>query len=402
MRDNKQRYKQLLYSDKARNVVFISLKGSANHDRIFILLIQVSNGMPTLTAPTISKKDLKFIDKNRINYREKPIRIRLSILWFSTKFDCAMDIAEFSGCSLRHVFNVIKSYNQGGLTAILNYDKNKPTSELEPYADLIKKNLEENPPASAKEIKDRIRKLTGINKSVSQVINFIKSIGMKYLKPSMIPMGKNEVSLEEKSQRQKEFASNVLDSHIKDHNDGKCKLLFMDASHIQIACMLGCIWCFVKKYVPALPLRGRVNIIGAVSPHGEDFIYDISQSSVNQEAIISFLRKLSAKFKGDDIRVVLDNASYHHAIAVKDLASELGITLVFLPVASPNLNIIERLWKFIKGKFLKNQVFVHLDELEMVLSNRLKTLRKKYKNDLRRLLTTNFQLFDGGVQSVTG
>ncbi len=358
--------------------------------------------MSKLTPPFISKKDLKFINKNRINYHQKPIRIRLSVLWLTTKLNNANDIAEFSGCSTRHVFDVINIYNQGSLPAILDYNKNKPNSDLEPYADLIKKDLEENLPANAKEIRDRIQKLTGIKKSISQVINFIKSMGMKYIKPTMIPMGKNEVSLEKKSQDQKEFADNVLDKHIQDHNEGKCKLLFMDASHMQIACMLGFVWCFVKKYVPALPLRGRVNVIGAVSPHGKDFIYDVSQSSVNQEAIMNFLRKIAKKFEGLDIRLVLDNASYHHAIAVQELASELGITLVFLPVASPNLNIIERLWKFVKTKFLKNHVFVHLDELENVLSDKLKTLRKKYKKELKTLLTTNFQYFDGTAQFVTG
>ena len=225
---------------------------------------------------------------------------------------------------------------------------------------------------------------------------------MKYIKPTIIPMGKNEVSLEQKAKEQKKFANDVLAKHIQDHNKGKCKLLFMDASHMQIACMLGFIWCFVKKYVPALPLRGRVNVIGAVSPYGKDFIYDVSQSSVNQDSIINFLHKIAKKFKGIDVRLVLDNASYHHAAAVKKLASELGITLVFLPVASPNLNIIERLWKFVKTKFLKNQVFIHLDELENVLSDKLKTLRKKYKKELGTLLTTNFQHFDNTAQFVTG
>ena len=113
-----------------------------------------------------------------------------------------------------------------------------------------------------------------------------------------------------------------------------------------------------------------------------------------------FLRKISRAFKGHDIRLVLDNASYHHAHAVEELAAELGITLVFLPVASPNLNIIERLWKFVKSKFLKNKIFTHLDELENILETVLKTLKRKYKKELESLLTTNFQYFDETAQFV--
>ena len=356
--------------------------------------------MSILTVPVIPKKDLQFIKKNRIHYSQKPLRIRLNILWLTTKHKNASDIAEYAGCSERHVFHVIEKYMSDGLNGVLEYEKHKKESELKPYSDLIKKDLEDNPLPTAKDIQKRIFDLTGIKKSVNQVISFIKSLGAKHIKPTRVPMGKNETDLKKKAKKQKEYVEDKLTPHIEQHASGKCKLLFMDASHMQVACVVGCIWCFVKQYVPALNIRGRVNVIGAISPNGKDFIYDVSQSSVNQEAIMRFLRKISRAFKGHDIRLVLDNASYHHAHAVEELAAELGITLVFLPVASPNLNIIERLWKFVKSKFLKNKIFTHLDELENILETVLKTLKRKYKKELESLLTTNFQYFDETAQFV--
>ena len=71
-----------------------------------------------------------------------------------------------------------------------------------------------------------------------------------------------------------------------------------------------------------------------------------------------------------------------------------------LPVASPNLNIIERLWKFIKKTFVVNTVFISLDELEKHLKKSLSTLRRKYKKNLQSLLTLNFQHFDDTMQFV--
>jgi hypothetical protein len=66
-----------------------------------------------------------------------------------------------------------------------------------------------------------------------------------------------------------------------------------------------------------------------------------------RRTMCELLRKIAALGLTGPITLVLDNARYQHNAAVKTLAKELGITLLFLPSYSPNLNLIERLWKFI-------------------------------------------------------
>jgi transposase len=354
--------------------------------------------MSTLSTPTIVKNDMKFIRKNRTKHPNKKIRDRLNVLWLTQEFGDAKYIALLADVSARQVFNIIKIYKEQGMGGILAIQHNKQESKLMGFSDLIKEEFTDKPPSSIKEARERICKLTGIKRSRTQISKFLKNLGMKHMKPSLIPMGSKETDIDEKIKKQEEFFKNKLEPAIEDDRKGNTKLLFMDACHMQVACMLGYIWCFARKYLPALPIRGRVNVIGATSFHGKDFVYDINQDGVNKDAIIRFLKKVRAKFGKQKITIVLDNASYHHAGSVEEIAEALNIKLLFLPVASPNLNIIERLWKFIKSKFLKNHVFVHLDELENALANSLKTLKNKHKKELGTLLTCKFQRFNATAQ----
>ena len=86
---------------------------------------------------------------------------------------------------------------------------------------------------------------------------------------------------------------------------------------------------------------------------------------------------------------MLDNARYQRAYAVKDLAIELKIDLIFLPPYCPNLNLIERLWKFFKNKVMKNNYYQSFIEFENVVCNFFKDFNK-YDDELKTLLNFKF------------
>ncbi len=72
--------------------------------------------------------------------------------------------------------------------------------------------------------------------------------------------------------------------------------------------------------------------------------------------VCEMLRKISAAYAGKAVHLVLDNARYQECKAVQSLASELDIQLEYIPPYSPNLNLIERVWKFTKGE-LRSKYF---------------------------------------------
>ena len=204
--------------------------------------------MSTITPPKITKKDLKILKKRRLDHPSGKVRTRFNVLWLTTLCSKANKIALIAGVSTRSVFDYIRMYNEGGLDKILEINHYSPTSKLEEYSDIIQAEFEKNPPTSIREAKHRIASFTGIKRSDTQVRKFLKKLGMKLLKPGLVPMGKNETSIEDKVQSQKNFVDEQLEPVLKNAEKGKKVVLFMDACHVQLACLLGFIWCFFKKY----------------------------------------------------------------------------------------------------------------------------------------------------------
>ena len=92
-----------------------------------------------------------------------------------------------------------------------------------------------------------------------------------------------------------------------------------------------------------------------------------------------------------EIYLVLDNAPYNKSSPVRDLAKELGIRIVYLPTYSPNLNPIERLWKYMKRKVMANRYFPDVETFQRELMLFLRGIRK-HRTKLSTLITDNFHI----------
>ncbi len=106
------------------------------------------------------------------------------------------------------------------------------------------------------------------------------------------------------------------------------------------------------------------------------------------------LTQLAALGLGVQITVVLDNARYQRCKLAMEHAASLGIELLFLPPYSPNLNLIERLWKFVKKQCLSSKYYEKFEPFKQAISDCLALASTKHKDDLKSLLTLNFQTFE--------
>ncbi len=113
---------------------------------------------------------------------------------------------------------------------------------------------------------------------------------------------------------------------------------------------------------------------------------------MNSDSICDLLRAIKKKISnGEVVTLIMDNAAYNRSAKVKNLAKDLGVNLAYLPPYSPNLNPIERLWKFFKRRVLYNKYYEVKADFENACADFFRYIRK-YRAELATLLSDNFEV----------
>ena len=137
--------------------------------------------------------------------------------------------------------------------------------------------------------------------------------------------------------------------------------------------------------------RARLNLHGAIN--AETYQMTIIESdTVNADSTINLLSSIEQAYPmSKSIYIILDNARYHYSKLVKEYIKNSRITLVFLPSYSPNLNLIERVWKFFKKKILYNQYYENISLFRQAC---IKFFRKfdDYQNEVSKIMSGEFEM----------
>lgn len=134
--------------------------------------------------------------------------------------------------------------------------------------------------------------------------------------------------------------------------------------------------------------------MGALNAVSKRLVCVVNDTFVNADTVKELLLEISKRHRSIPVTVILDNARYQRCHVVQDYAGALGIELLFLPSYSLNLNLIERLWKFIRRQCLYSEYYSSFASFRSAITGCLDELETKHKDELKSLLTLRFQTFD--------
>lgn len=293
-------------------------------------------------------------------------------------------IVRISQATLREY---LQMYQQGGIAALKELNFHQPKSDLDDHQDTLRQEFDQRPPATIDEAVERIEKLTGLRRSPTQVTAFLKKLGLKRRQVGQIPAKADP-------EKQQEFLDEKLSPRLVEAQANKRHVFFVDAAHFVLQPFLGFLWSFVRRFIKAPAGRQRFNVLGALHATTRQLVTITNTGYVNAHTVAALLSELAASFADRPITLVLDNARYQHCRFIKELAAHLRIELLFLPAYSPNLNLIERLWKFVKKQCLYSKYYAAFAEFKQAIEDCLAEVSGAFKEQLTSLLTLNFQTFE--------
>lgn len=190
------------------------------------------------------------------------------------------------------------------------------------------------------------------------------------------------------------FLEQTLEPRLAEAKAGQRAVFFVDAAHFVLAPFLGFLWSLTRVFIQAPSGRQRFNVLGALNAITHELITVTNDTYITSTEVCRLLHQLATLPLEVPITLFLDNARYQRCALVQTLAATLNLELCFLPPYSPNLNLIERLWKFVKKQCLYSTYYDSFPPFKAAISECLAHTSTTHQVALDSLLTLHFQRFD--------
>lgn len=195
-------------------------------------------------------------------------------------------------------------------------------------------------------------------------------------------------------EKQRAFYDEVMYPLMERAKKGEIALLFLDASHFVMGCdFLGGVYGRVRRFVMTFSGRRRYNVLGAMDFITKKILTVTNDSYITATEVCDILIKISKEYRGKTVHLVLDNARYQKCKPVQELISKLNIHLEYIPPYSPNLNLIERVWKFVKSE-LRTKYYDDFSLFKEKIDCIIGSATQENYTKINSLIGEKVQLFD--------
>lgn len=330
--------------------------------------------------------DVKALHTERFRHPHPRVQVRLEAVYLKSQQLSHQEICRLTQISGNTLRSYLRTYQQGGLAALQELHFRQPQSQFMTHRTSLETLLRAHPPASLKQAQALFAQATGVHRSVAQVRTFLLHLGLRCRRVGTIP-AKADVAA------QAAFHEQALQPRLDEARAGQRAVFFVDAAHFVLAPFLGFLWSWTRLFLPAPSGRQRFNVLGALNALTHEVVLVTNETYITAREVAALLTRLAQQEWTVPLTVVLDNARYQRCVFVQSVAAQLDIELLFLPPYSPNLNLIERLWKFVKKQCLYSQYYPKFAEFKQAITACLTNLAE-HQEELDTLLTLKFQTFE--------
>lgn len=345
----------------------------------------MQNEVMNISLTVKEKYDLKRMHRKTKN-RQDADKIK-AILMFSDGYT-ATEIAEILLLDDDTVRMWIKLYEEKeNIDSWLEKNYLAYTGKLSKEEELkVEIYVQNNIISDSKQVKEYIEKNFGKTYSQSGMTGLLKRLDFVYKKTVLVPSKYDPIR-----QIQCKVSYEILEQMLTD----KEAIFFMDGVHPQhnTACTSAWIKKGKTKEIKSNTGRQRVNWNGAYNPANQDILLHESDT-IDADAIIAMLKKIEKLYiEKEKIYVILDNAKYYRNKKVTTYLKTSRIEFRFLPPYSPNLNLIERIWKFMRKKVINDKYYEKFSEFKEALAKFAEGLTDQ-RTELKQFIGTKMHLLD--------
>jgi transposase len=334
-----------------------------------------------------SPQDLDALHFERSHHPHPRVRLKREAVSLKSQGLAHPEIGRRARISEDTLRSYLRQYPEGGGARLKQTDGDGPTGELSVPRQAPEEHFRKDPPRSTAEAAADLERLTGVKRGLTQVRKPLKGMGLKSPKPGMIPAKADPAE-------QGTFLDERLWPRLRQARRPRRVACFVGAAHFVHGPFLGSLWCLVRLPVRGPSGRERRNVPGAIDAVTRELTTAVNDTVINAEAVGESLRKLSARSAGRPLTRVRDNARYQRCEAVKRVAEGLRIESLSLPAYPPDLDRIERLWRFVKEEVLSCRYYEDFARFKAAIVDCRDQVEGEHKAAIASLLTLKFQTFE--------